>query len=361
MSDASTKSMISAYIERSAQPTGFLAGFFQTPPENFHATEEVEIDVQRNGEDVAVVVQSLSAGGRENEASVFTNKRFKPPIFDERFSLNSFNLLKRSPGDNPFVDRDFMRSARNEFMSLMRRIEDKIRRAIEQQASQVLQTGTLSLVDSTGTALYTLDYQPKTSHFPNASTAWTGGSEVPLDDLESLADVINVDGKSEPARLIFGNTALKRFLAHSSVQNRLDNRRMELGSIRAPEIRGAGGKYHGFISIGQYSFEIWSYSGWYKHQHTGVATPYVTADKVIMLAPGRLDLTFGAVPSILGPDPRLAAISLGRVRNGAGGMDMFTNLWCSPDGRNLHGSVAARPLCVPTAIDTYGCLDTGAT
>jgi len=361
MSDASTKKMISAYIERNAQPTGFLAGFFQTPPENFHATEEVEIDIQRNGEEVAVAVQSLSSGGNENEASVFTNKRFTPPIFDERFSLNSFNLLKRSPGDNPFEDVNFLASASREFMAGMRRVEEKIRRSIELQASQVLQTGQVSLTDSAGNARFALDFKPKSSHFPNASTAWTGGSEVPLADIESLADVINVDGKSEPARLIFGKTALKRFLANSSVQAQLDNRRMELGAIQRPEVRGAGGKYHGFISIGQYSFEIWSYSGWYKHPQTGAATPYVTADKVIMLAPGRLDLTFGAVPSILGPDPRLAAISLGRVRNGAGGMDMFTNLWCSPDGRNLHGSVAARPLCIPTAIDTFGCIDTNAT
>lgn len=360
MSDASTKKMISAYIERSAQPQGFLSGFFQTPPENFHATEEVEIDIQRNGEDVAIVVQDLSTKGRENESTVYTNKRFKPPIYDERFSLNSFNLLKRSPGDNPFNDVNFMASAAREFMSGMRRIEEKIRRAIELQASQVLQTGTLSLVDSAGTALYTLDYSPKSAHFPTASNAWGGGSATVLSDIESLCDVISLDGKAEPNRIIMGRAALKAFLADTKVQVQLNNWRMDVGSIGRPQVQGAGGKFHGWISVGQYSLEIWSYSGWYKHPQTGVATRYITPDKAIIMSDGRLDLTFGAVPSIVGPDPRLAGINLGRVRNGDGGMDLFTNLWISEDGRNLHGSVAARPLCIPTAIDTFGCIDTNA-
>ena len=41
MSDTSTKRMISAYIQE-APPTLFLSGFFQSPPQNFHNSEEVE-------------------------------------------------------------------------------------------------------------------------------------------------------------------------------------------------------------------------------------------------------------------------------------------------------------------------------
>lgn len=356
MSDASTKKMISAYIERSATPMPFLSGFFQSPRENYHSTEEVEIDVQRNGEDVAIVVQDLGVGGRNNEASRYTNKTFIPPIYDERFSLNSFDLLKREPGMSPFEDVNFMAAAARNLQGGMRRMEEKIRRAIELQAAQVLQNGTLVLTDAAGVALYSLDYKPKTTHFPTVGTSWVT-STTKLADLESLADVIHVDGKSEPEKLILGKTALRYFLADAAVQAQLDNLRMDLGQIGRPQVRGGGGKYHGTISIGQYTFELYSYAGWYKHPQTGAATPYVDADSVIMLAPGRLDLSFGAIPRIVPPDPRLAGLPIGRVVNSEGGMDMDTNAWVSDDGRNIHAAVAARPLCIPTAIDTFGCLD----
>ena len=46
-----------------------------------------------------------------------------------------------------------------------------------------------------------------------------------------------------------------------------------------------------------------------------------------------------------------------RMRNVRRGMDLWTNCWVTPDGTTLMGGVASRPLLIPTAIDTYGCLD----
>lgn len=358
MSDSSTRRMISAYIEQSATPRQFLAGQFQSPPQNYHTTEDVEIDIQRNGEDIAVVVQDLSVGGRENEATVFTNKRFTPPIYDEHFTLNSFELVKRRPGNDPFQDIDFLATAFREFSNGMRRVEDKIRRGIELQAAQVLQTGKLTLTDKNGASLYALDFKPKTTHFATVGTAWGSGGATPLADIEALADVIAVDGKVEPTRLIFGRTAWQKFIADTNVVDRLKTFGMlGLQNLQMPQVNGAGGKFRGMINIGQYTFEIWTYAAWYKHPQTGAATYYVGDDKVIVMGDGRLDVSFGAIPRIVAPDPRLASINLDRVQNPAGGMDFTTNLWVSPDGRNLHGSVSARTLCIPTAIDTFGCLD----
>ena len=91
---------------------------------------------------------------------------------------------------------------------------------------------------------------------------------------------------------------------------------------------------------------------------------YVSPEKVIVRSStGRLDATFGAIPNI-GTLMGAQATNLlpempGRVSNGEGGMDLFTNVWLSPDGEQLFGGAGARPLMIPTAIDTYGCLDTG--
>ena len=63
MSGSTTKRMISAYIQMAA-PVMFLSGLFRSPAENFHTTEEVEIDIIRSDEDVSIVVQDLSTGYR---------------------------------------------------------------------------------------------------------------------------------------------------------------------------------------------------------------------------------------------------------------------------------------------------------
>ena len=143
----------------------------------------------------------------------------------------------------------------------------------------------------------------------------------------------------------------------------LDNRRIEIGGI-APVQRGNGQIFQGFIWIGNYKFSMWTYQARYKHPQTGVSTKFIDAGKVIMRSSsGRMDATFGAIPNIgkeLGVQPTNLLPELpGRISNGAGGMDLFTNAWLTPDGEQMFAGVGARPLLIPTAIDTYGCLDTG--
>lgn len=356
MSNEATRRMIAAYNQQ-AEPTLFLTGMFQAPPQNFHNSEEVEIDIMRSEEDVSIVIQDLSTGYRMNSTDLYTNKAFKPPVHKEAAPLNAFDLLKREFGADPFQDVNFQANATTRAFRQFRQVENKIRRAVELQASQVLQTGVVTLTDSAGTALYSLDYQPKTSHFPTAGTGWDQAGADPLGDLRSLGDTIRGDGLADPDQLVFGEDALALFLDNDDVQARLDNRRMNVGTIN-PQAQGNGGTYYGDIWIGHYRYQIWTYSGRYKHPQTGVSTPFVDTDKVIMRASsGRMDATFGGIPRIAPPDSRVMPFLPGRMTNGAARMDLWTNAWLTPDGEQLFVGAGSRPLMIPTAIDTYGCLD----
>lgn len=363
MSTNVTKRMISVYNQM-AQATMFLTGFFQSPPENFHSSEEVEIDIVRSDEEVSIVVQDLSTGYRMNAEDLYTNKGFKPPIHKEALPMNSFDLLKREPGQNPFESPDFRANVIARMFRGMRNVEMKIRRAIELQASQVLQTGIVTLTDSNGVALYTLNYAPKSSHFPTAGTSWASATGAQkLADISSLAEQIRDDGLADPDQLIFGIDAFENFISDADIQARFDVRRMDLGTISPMEVRGAGGSYRGIVEIGNYRYDVWTYGGRYKHPQTGVKTPFIDPGNVIVRASsGRMDATFGAIPNIgalMGGGSRALLPELpGRISNQAGGMDLFTNAWLSPDGEQLFGGVGARPLLIPTAIDTYGCLTT---
>lgn len=357
MSGAGTIKLIESYLEQASAPM-FLSGFFRSPPENFHTSEEVEFDVQRDDELVAVVIADLTAGPRKNEASVYTSKRLKPPIYDEEIGITAFDMIARQFGQNPFTDPQYAANALRQAFSGFRKVENKIRRAIEWQASQVLQTGKLSLIDKNGIVLYELDFQPKATHIKTVTTTWAanGATGDPLGDLEGLADVVRRDGKRDPFRLVFGKTAWQRFGVNAAVKSQLDLLRSNTIAI-APESRGQGATFQGNVWIGNYRFEMWTYSGYFKHPQTGAITPYVHDEKVIMNGDGRMDLTFGAIPMIVPPDQRAMPYLPPRIASEGRGLDLTTNAWVSPDGKSVFVSAGTRPLTIPTAIDTFACLD----
>ncbi len=358
MSDASTTKLISMYLEQASAPM-FLSGYFRSPPENFHTTEEVELDIQRDDEQVAVTIADLTAGPRSNESTVYTSKRFKPPIFDEQIAISAFDMIKRQPGQNPFADPAYQANAVAQAYAGFRKLENKIRRAVELMAAQVLQTGVLTLIDASGATLFTLNFQPKTTHMVTVSTTWAtnGSTGAPLTDLANLATVVRRDGKKEPTTLIFGESAFQRFLANADVKAQLDVLRLNTAAV-APVSRGQGVTFQGWIWIGHYRFEMWTYDGFYRHPQTGAYTPFVDTDNVIMLPTDpRLDLTFGAIPMIVPPDQRATVFLPPRIASEGRGLDLTTNAWVTPDGKQVMVSAGTRPLTIPTAIDTFARLN----
>lgn len=358
MSDTSTIRMIEMYMEEASAPL-HLAGRFKSPPRNFHDSEKVEIDIMRDDEDVAIVVQDLTAGARMNESTLYTNKSFVPPIFKEQGAIHAYDMIKRRPGVDPFQDPNFGLAASEDAFRIFRKLERKIRRSIELMASQVLQTGTLTLIDDAGVTLYTLDFQAKATHMATVSTTWAldGATGDPIGDLSALGDVVRRDGKHVPTDLDFGKSAWQRFTANADVRALLDNRRMEIGQIR-PEARGQGASYRGNIWIDHYEYRLWMYDGWYNHPQTGTPTPYISTDNVIMSSEtGRLDLSFGSIPRITGPESRALPFLPPRMSDGDRGLDLTTNAWFTPDGEHLMVSAGTRPLTIPTAIDTFARLD----
>jgi uncharacterized protein YbaA (DUF1428 family) len=336
----------------------FLTGFFRSPPQNFHTTEKVEIDIRRNTQKVAVVVKDLSTGARMNESSKFVNKAFTPPIFKEQGAINAFDMIKRAPGETPFTDPNFAVNASREAFVIFRSFEDKIRRSIELMSSQVLQHGTVTLTDETGLALYELDFGAKTSHMATVTTPWVvdGTTGNPLADLAALAEIVRRDGKRNPTRLVFGTSAFQRFIANTQVAKILFTNFHSPGMGQlAPQSppKGLGGSLQGRIFIGAYEFELWTYNDWFEHPVTGVLTNYVDTNNVIMLSDGRLDLTYGAIPRIVAPEQRAMPFLPPRMSAPDQGLDLTVNAWVTSDGESLMVSAGTRPLTIPTAIDTY--------
>ncbi len=358
MSDDTTIRLLKLYEDR-ALPTMFLSSLCQTPEENFHESEKVEIDVRRSEPRIAIPIPHISAGARKFESTKYVNKSYAPPVYDMETSLTAYSGLKRRPGQDPFQDPGFLRAVIQESFSNFRELEDLIRRAVELQVAQVLQTGAISLTDDAGAVMFECNFTPKTSHMHTVSTTWAtdGSTGSPLADLAALAAIVRRDGKRNPNKLVFGTSAMQRFLANGDVKTQLDNRRMERGLI-APSNAGGGATRFGNVWVGEYDFELWTYNESYLDPQSGLHVPYIDTDNVIMLSDAsRIDLTYGSLPMFVPPDARAAQFLPPRMSMPGRGFDLTTNAWVTPDGKHLNLSGGTRPLVIPTAIDTFARLN----
>ena len=358
MSDTTTKVMLAAY-EQDAEPTMFLSGTFQSPRRNFHNSEEVEIDIIRSEEDIAIAIQDISSGPRLNSEDIYTNKGFKPPLFKEAGAINAHTLMKRMPGEDPFQTVDFQANAMKRGVKLGNKLQRKIQRATEAQSAQVYTTGVVTLIDGSGNTIYSIDYKPKVTHFPTVGTPWNNAAATMLDDIRGLANVIRTDGLHNPDMLIMGEASFELFIQDDDVLARFDNRRVLGNGIVAMDRMGNGGIFRGVIEIGNHKYDIWTYAGQYKDPQTGLATKYVPDDKVIIRSSmARMDATFGGIPRIAAPDPRVPSSLTQRFSLPGQAFDIQMNAWIESNGETMMVQAGARPLMIPTAIDTYGCLDT---
>jgi len=363
MSDNITRRLISAYYKE-AGTTAFISGMFRARPENFYDGEKVEVDIVRSEEDVAIVVQDLSSNHRMNSFDQYTSKEFTAPVLKEGVPLNSYDLIKRMPGETNFQNPNYRANIIKKMFSGMRQIERKFRRSIELQSSQIMQTGAVTLTDSAGASLYALNFQPKAAHFPTAAVTWaTATLAQKLGNIGALCDAIRSNGLTSPDQIVFGVDAWENLLSTAGfLDTRYDSRRADIGTITSMESVGEGGIYRGTIEVGNYKLDVYTYDGRYKDPVTGVSTPYMDPGKVIVRSStARLDATFGGIPHIgreLGATANILPEMPARLGSSAQRMDLHTSVWLSPDGSQLFGGVGSRPLMIPTDIDSYGCLTT---
>ena len=340
---------------------GFFSRLFTIKPGGIYNGTKVAIDIERYGEDVAVAIKKCT-GPNLNDIDKFTTKEFEPPSYGEAFSLDVCELLDRMAGVDPYTAAyqeyagDFTAKSAKGFMLIF----NKIQRAVELQASQILQTGKLTLTNKTGDTVYELDYKPKTAHFPATSTTWGDSGDDKIGDLTSLAEEIRANGQVDPDMLVFGSVALREFLKDSEVKDLLDNRRVNIGEIN-PRMVDSGATFHGFVWLGDYEFQIWSNKSTYKDPETGDIVKYMTDDKVVVMSSNtRLDMTSARVPLPLGPDPRVADLVPPRMSSREQNFDVTPNVYPTPNGKQIMGELESRPLLIPVQIDGFGCLTTTA-
>ena len=289
-----TQALIAVYKERTA-PTAFLRSFFTTKEVS---TLQLSIEVQRGTEKIAVDVERGTEGNR-NQFSKSSEKIFVPPYYKEYFDATELDFYDRLFTTSGTVDMITFNQWMDTVVEKLGMLQDKIERSYELQASQVLETGIVTLNSGDN-----IDFKRKATSLVALAAAaqWSAGTSNPYDDLEAGATEIRTKGKSmgNIFNVILGSDSLNAFLNNTVVKERADIRRISLDAIRLPQKESVGGVLHGEVAAGAYVFRLWTYPEYYDTEALA-NIPYMNTKKVVIMPENpKFVLGFAGVPQLLG-------------------------------------------------------------
>lgn len=302
-----TKKIVSIYSE-STQVFSFGRSFFKT---DVSLSKNVSIEVERGGEFVAVDVLR-NTDGNYNKISRSTEKIIEPAYYSEYISANESDLYDvaiASGGSAPAIAQLSQYIAKKVI-----KLRDKIERAYERQAWQVLESGVVTLQSTNS-----IDFKRKSGSLVDIGGAnyWNQTGSNPLTDLANGALFLRTVGKSQGAvvNCVMGSSALDLFINNDTVKEFGDLRNYSIAQVRMEQRNSLGASLYGAVTAGSWNVLIWTYPEYYDENVNGTieSKPYVPADKFIMIpeAPN-FTMAFGAVPQLIenGSVPQTSAYLL---------------------------------------------------
>jgi hypothetical protein len=283
--------LIDVYREYLA-PSSFFQSFFPTEEA---WTRYVSIEVERNGEPIAVDVKRGTAGNL-NTFSNSTTKEYDPPYFKEFFNITEIMLYDRVFGTDYVNDGIFTQFLDNARIRLIQ-LTDKIKRAYEKMCADVLLDGAVTLqgVDS-------IDYKRRAQLLVSYSAGinFADDSVNPYNVMEDLIIQMRKYGRfgGGTVNIILGRDVWRAFQSNAAFEQRADQKNVKLDSITTPQRSAIGSGFHGEITVGTYTGRIWTSTEYYTDGN-GVEQEYMHPKKLIILpeAP-RFKMAYAAVPQI---------------------------------------------------------------
>lgn len=323
----------------------WLAGFF---PARTSDTRYIYWAVRREGEPVAVNVLRGTEGNR-NTFSIETDKIVDPPYYREYFDLTQTDLYYRA-FNSELVDESVMSDYMAWAVEHLQSLHNKIKRALEYQRAQVLQTGIVTLAQGE-----TVDFKRRAGSMLayNASRDFSINTVNPFNVIESLCKEIRTFGKAEGGNFlcIMGDSVFNALLTNTIYLERQRTYNMKLDDLR-PQLRVGGAAYHGRIDCGNYTVDLFTYPQYYDTGAPGTtATAYIDPKKLIVIpdnASGADFMTgFGAVPFLPKRGQSGLDISLPQIQKGQYVVGDYV------DERNTAWimDIKSAGIVLPTAID----------
>lgn len=276
-----TNNLVATY-KQIPKPSDFLGMFF---PKIESATRYLYYAIRREGEPVAVNVLRGTEGNR-NTFSISTDKIIDPPYYREYFDLTQTDLYYRQ-WDSALINESVMSDYMSWAVEHLQSLHNKIKRAEEVQRAQFMTTGIVTLAQGA-----TVDFARRAESMPAYTTAYdwsltTGSPAVstvnPFVTLAAQCKFLRTTGKVGGGNfiVIMGDSAKAAFDTNTFVLERQKTFNMKLDDLKPPFREANGSAYHGRISAGDYTLDIFTYPEY--RDVDGTPTAYLDPKKVIVI------------------------------------------------------------------------------
>lgn len=250
------------------------------------------IDKKYESRRLAVFVSPLLEGAVISKKGYFTDV-IHPPYIKMKRITDSYNLLTRPMGQNPFANVKSPRAqAMEELGKDTAHLKMRYHRTIEKMCNDAILTGQISVVGHGIDKNY--DYQLPASNKlfvgSGITTAWSNASADILGDIEDAGDQIIKNVGRMPNITIMGRNVYKHFRKNEDIRALLDNRRVVIGSLNV-DVLPKGVIYVGNIG----NMDYYVYTEYYEDE-TGALVNMFDPDKVVVTSTDlRASVEYGAI------------------------------------------------------------------
>ena len=341
-----TSKVVGAFEEMIPVRSGF-SGWF---PEETTPTLEVDVEVQRDNDLIAVDVVRFTEGNK-NKFSKVSEHKYVPPFYKEDYDFQRdqvyMNTVALGVMNNPTVNKAIAQNA----VKNVAKNKDKIVRAIRKQQADVLQTGIITLVNGDN-----IDFRRKAASMVNVDTAgdyWSiSSSATPLTDIRKGMDFLRNTGNSggSSVNVVMRSAALEALLASAQVKEQGTNviQQIQRININMPKFtESTGFAFHGQVAAGDFNVNLWTYNE--KYTDANGDTQYYLAENLVVMIPDDF-----AGKTVFGGLPVLNEMNIGGVTAKVPGVAEANFLIRSySDERTLSSTIelTSAPLVIPFTID----------
>jgi len=340
---ALTSKVVGSFQEDIPVRAGF-GGFF---PEETTPSLEIDVEVERDNDLIAVDVMRFTEGN-PNKATKMTEHKYIPPYFKEEYFFQRDTVYMNAIANGVMNNRNINRLITQRAVKGMTTSRKKIERAIRKQQADVLQTGIVTLVNGDN-----INYRRKAGSIvvKTGGQLWSAPTTAkPLDDLALAMTFLRDEGNSNGSdiNVIMRSAAFNAFMEADQVKESSDFRRIDRLKIDMPQFSEATGMaFQGQVAAGDFTVNLWTYNEKYTDS-SDVTQYYLDSNKVIVLPSDFQGKTvFGALPT-------LTETSINGVTVDAPGIVEANYLIRSfSDKKTLSSGLelTSAPLVVPFTID----------
>lgn len=316
------------------RPDSFLKGRLVNAPDSISDTKYIEIDDEQITQDIAAY-NSRTGEPVEVSKDGYATKIHVAPYVDDMQTISTADLDTRLPGETVYEGSAVSRKAELVNKALMR-MSDRLDRLEESQIAEVIQKGTVTVLNATTGQNFTIDFGLPAANKATLSGAnvWGGGSSDILGNFQTWCGQLQKRGYTVVDAYMHQDAA-NLLMADATIKGLLDNRAINIGEISPREIAGQRASYLGMIAYPGLNVMLWVYNGGYESA-PGTFVKYFDQYRVVLVGSG-----FGIQPHY------------GKIENHKTNYKVkrFPNMWDDGGrGKKIYVGMESSPLMVAKNI-----------